>query len=345
MNQVSKNLMKILVFPFFGLSLLLMGCSPRTKEVVTVENAPSDLLKKIAQVNSNTNPSEVEDLFYDIVEMTLKDVSSLVTLENIEKDSIVNDTENLKDLSVSSQDYHMYMVYYATNEEFYSLESVDLSTQNSSTLLEASSQGFTSVNILPVNEQEDSFAKDNVSMKVESVQITQNEEEIEDFSLISHALLEYSLYAWLGQQYTIAPLETPSQYTFELTKEGDEYLWTIKLQDKDGYNALYEEAYEQAYGISRKAINEDGSLMADSWETQKICWILTFDEEGRMKSADYQDLTQITYQETTLDLKARDTLQIEEASNEKLSFFKKFFSQIKDKTLKEGDNFVLFEKP
>lgn len=346
MDLLFKNLAKGLSLSSLALLLGLAGCTSdfSSSQVVTEETAPSEILKTIATINSDTDPNEIADLFYEIIATTTQDVSGLITLENIEREGIDGLEEGSDTLSSSPRDYHLYTLYYATGEKFYSLEEMDIYTQNNYELLEADSKVVTSVSLLPVNDKMDNLGQDNVSMKIESINTTEDEEESKNFSEISQSLVAYSLYSWLGEQSTIIPLISPSQYHFALTKEKDTYIWTITLQDKEAYNSLYEEAYQAVYETSRKDITGDGTMMADTFETSQVQWILTFDQDGRMKSVDYQDTVDVSYKDTTLELTSKDILQVEISDEEKLSFFTKFFGQIQDKTLKEGDEFVLFPK-
>ena len=96
-------------------SLVLAGCA--SAQPVTPENAPSDLLKKVAAISSESDGAEIEEVLHELVSQTGKANNYRLILDETVKDQTLEENEGK--LAADPADYEVYDVRFAGDEHFY----------------------------------------------------------------------------------------------------------------------------------------------------------------------------------------------------------------------------------
>lgn len=331
-------------------SLLLGGCtSTNQKEKVTAETAPNELLKQVAQVNTNTDPSETEDLILELLHATEQSSDKgFVFTETISNQTIDTESNTLK---AQTQEYASYDVRMWKGKSLYELSELQADGESVNSLSQVSFLNWDEV-LFEFVGQEDLWGQPNAKIKVTSVQSeeasAEEKKEAEDFDDVdlSEALSYLSispLVDWFGDNFTIQPLVTPEQYEFSLTKNGEEYIWTMTLIDPEAYNALYNESYQSTYGVERTDIRKDGSFVLDEYECENALWTITLNEDATFKCLEFTLTEKATKGEENLELISNNVFKVDYPKDSWEDFFQDFFAKVQNKEIKEGSEVTLFD--
>ncbi len=332
------------------ISLFLGGCtSTNLGEKVTVDTAPNELLKQVAQVNTTTNPNETENLILELLHATEQSSDQgFVFTETICNQIVDKESDTLK---AETKNYAFYNVRMWEEKSLYELSEFHADGESVNSLSQMSLLNWDEV-LFESTGSEDIWAQTNAKIKVTSVQSdeasTEEKEEAESLGDVdvSEALSYLSispLVDWFGENFTIQPLVTPEQYDFSLTKKGEEYIWTITLIDPEAYNALYNESYQSVYRMERTDIREDGSFVLDQYECKKALWTITLNQDGSFKCLEFTLTERATKGEESLEMTSNNVFQVDHPKNSWIDFFKEFFEKVQNKEIKEGSEVTLFD--
>lgn len=318
---------------------IVYGCAGPS--AVTAENAPSELLKQAAQITSDADPSEVQDVFSQIIAQTAKGSDyRLILNEEAKGTGLSLDSD---DLASTENTFRNYDVRYGTDDCFYQVYEEEGSGDAIYGLMASNADTITTVYANPENDE--SFGKDNGAFKIASVysQPSEIDASTTDMKASIQNAVSYPLNTMLGASLVLQPSESPESYNFVLQKENGKYVWTMSIADEEEYNKSLDDAFENVYGHSRLDIKGDGSIMLDSYDVTEVTLVLTMDEEGALEAVQIDNKSTVSKGDQKLDLSSTDSISIKQADEKWLTFFKEFFAQIKDEKLKQDDSFTLLE--
>lgn len=336
-----KNTMKLTAFGSMAVlcSSLFYGCAGPS--AVTAENAPSDLLKQAAQITSDAAPSEVQDVFSQIIEATAKNADyHLILSEEAKGSGLSLDSD---ELASSENTFRNYDVRYGTDDCFYQVYEEEGSGDAIYGLMASDADSITTVYANPAGD--DSFGKDNGEFTIASINTQPSEIDAAntDMKASIENAVSYPLNTMLGASLVLQPSQSPESYNFVLEKNGGKYIWTMSIADQKEYNKSLDDAFENVYGHSRLDIKGDGSIMLDSYDVTEVSLKLTMNEDGALEAVQIDNKSEVTKGDQKLDLSSTDSISIRKADDKWLTFFEGFFKEIENESLKQDDFFTLLQ--
>lgn len=336
-----KNTMKLTAFGSMAVlcSSLFYGCAGPS--AVTAENAPSDLLKQAAQITSDAAPSEVQDVFSQIIEATAKNADyHLILSEEAKGSGLSLDSD---ELASSENTFRNYDVRYGTDDCFYQVYEEEGSGDAIYGLMASDADSITTVYANPAGD--DSFGKDNGEFTIASINTQPSEIDAAntDMKASIENAVSYPLNTMLGASLVLQPSQSPESYNFVLEKNGGKYIWTMSIADQKEYNKSLDDAFENVYGHSRLDIKGDGSIMLDSYDVTEVSLRLTMNEDGALEAVQIDNKSEVTKGDQKLDLSSADSISIRKADDKWLTFFEGFFKEIENESLKQDDSFTLLQ--
>lgn len=336
-----KNTMKLTAFGSMAVlcSSLFYGCAGPS--AVTAENAPSDLLKQAAQITSDAAPSEVQDVFSQIIEAPAKNADyHLILSEEAKGSGLSLDSD---ELASSENTFRNYDVRYGTDDCFYQVYEEEGSGDAIYGLMASDADSITTVYANPAGD--DSFGKDNGEFTIASINTQPSEIDAAntDMKASIENAVSYPLNTMLGASLVLQPSQSPESYNFVLEKNGGKYIWTMSIADQKEYNKSLDDAFENVYGHSRLDIKGDGSIMLDSYDVTEVSLKLTMNEDGALEAVQIDNKSEVTKGDQKLDLSSTDSISIRKADDKWLTFFEGFFKEIENESLKQDDSFTLLQ--
>lgn len=344
-------------------SLLFAGCTSTPAPVaVTEENAPSDLLKSASKITNESTADEMIQVFQGIVDQTYESYGGSIVISedakgkgldaNADTIKAIEDAFKSYDVRIGAEDrfYQLYEYKSADRENTETASTSDSSAQSETEqtssdvfgLMETSAKGLTTVYTTP--EDGVKVGDDTAGMIISDIvsQPSENgENAVTDLEGAIQNSVVYPLYSMFGANMLLQPLAYPALYTYTLEKVGEDYRWTIAMNDAEEYNKELDAIYESSYGTSRLDLRGDQSLVADRYELTKAELIITTDKDGALKKVENNNSSEIELDGTVLDLTSADTVTVEAADAKWSTFFKGFFDAISSQELKKGDSFKL----
>ncbi len=342
MNFASKTLTKSFLASSLAFSMLLTGCS-ETETPVTEENAPSDLLKSVASINSETESTDMRDVLLNLIQATSDNTKYGLILNETTTSEGLNKEEGVDTLEVISQPFKSYDIRYGANGSFYEVYEEESSEGTLYRMMDSAAKTITTLDLEPL--QDNAFANQNAKFTIGNVSIRESglanadEERLEE-SIIS--AITYPLYDLLGSGLLIQPMARPDEYDFSFNKKGNDYIWTVTMKDQEDYNDLVDTSYQMVYMHDRKDIRGDGSFVLDSYLVDDVKMELTMDENGCLKSIEYLTKSTATKGEETAEMTSSEKVTLTQAPESWTTFFKNFFANISNESLKNGDTFTIF---
>lgn len=328
---------------FLGCSVM-SACST-TPVQVTEEDAPTEQMKKVAAITSESSSQDVVDVFRSLIDATSQESSHrLIFTEDVNGKGLSLESDTLETVENS---YKNYDVRYGTDKAFYQLYEEVSSGDPIFGLMKSSPKDITTVYLHP--DGEDDEAKSVLGVTPQDFTITDiavsdsalkdtNEEELK--SSVNNAVV-YPLNTLLGASLVLQPTDLPSMYTYVLEKSGNQYTWTISIKDVELYNKQLDEAYLAGYGHERNDIRGDGSLVLDSCDITDVTMKLTMNENGALSEIAITNKSAAVKGEDSVDLYSTDQITIKQAPETWGQFFTTFFDKIEDKSLSQNDSFTL----
>lgn len=341
MSITLTKLTKGLLASSLSLSVLLAGCT--SEEVVTPENAPNEVLKEIASINSETEPTEVRDILKSLIQVTSDASDSRLILTDESTNEGLN--KEVDTLEVISVPFKAYDVRYGANGSFYEVYEEEGAEESIYRLMDSAAKTITTLDVQPTESEKNAFANDKASLEIKNIEVRESgladaDQERLDESITSAVI--YPLYNWLGSGLLIQPMARPDQYDFSLEKQGSDYVWVVTMKDKEAYNELVDSSYQITYKHDRKDIRGDESFILDTYEVEEVKMQLTMDADGSLKEIEYLTKSKATKDEESAEMTSTEKVTIQKAPTSWAEFFKVFYQAIADDKLKEGDAFVLF---
>lgn len=342
--MISTKLTKGLLASTLSLSMLLVGCS--SDGAITPENAPSEVLKEIASINSETEPTEVRDTLKKLIQATSDSSDNRLILTEETTSEGLNKEEGIDTLEVVSKPFKTYDVRYGANGSFYEVYEEESSEGTIYRMMDSAAQTITTLDVVPTKDEKNAFANDKAGLEIENIEVRESgladaDQDRLDDSITSAVI--YPLYDWLGSGLLIQPMARPDQYDFSLEKQGSDYVWVVTMKDKEAYNELVDSSYQIAYKQDRKDIRGDGSFVLDTYEVEEVKMELTMDEDGSLKGIEYLTKSTATKGEESAEMASTEKVTIKKAPESWSEFFKTFYQAIKDDKLREGEAFVLYD--
>ncbi|GEM_PF-6833481 len=173
-------------------------------------------------------------------------------------------------------------------------------------------------NVLPGKEEDTSNLSDE--------QIRQN--------LIANETQLFS--SMFGNALPIAPYKNPDFYTFELTPDGDGYLFTVQAKNLNTYNQVLDRQKD------RTDLFETGNYIADSYQTTRAELTFHLDNQGAIEKAllDLEETFVYDGQTYTAVTSRSDTLKKIDGPAA-MDFLNSLFEKIQNETLTAGSSFTL----
>lgn len=344
MNFVSTKLAKGLLAGSLAFSMLLTGCS-ETETPVTEENAPTDLLKSVASINSDTESTTMRDVLLDLIQATSDNTKYGLIFNESTTSEGLNKEEGIDTLEVISQPFKSYDVRYGANGSFYEVYEEESSEGSLYRMMDSATKTITTLDLEPTEDETNAFANQKAKFTIGNISVRESgladadEERLEE-SITS--AITYPLYDLLGSGLLIQPMARPDEYDFALNKKGNDYIWTVTMKDQEDYNALVDTSYQVVYMHDRKDIRGDGSFVLDAYTVDDVKMELVMDENGCLKSIEYLTQSSATKGEETAEMTSSEKVTLAQAPESWTTFFKNFFTNISNESLKDGDAFTLF---
>lgn len=316
-------------------ALILAGCGV-TNEPVTVDKAPSDLLKKVAAINSESKAADLATVFEGIIDETYKTNGGRLILSETASGTGID--ANSDQLASVTNNFQSYDVRYGTSDAFYQLYEEEGLDKPVYGLMASTSQGLTTVF---TKLDGSSLGNPQGKMTVESIDKKEEKPQTSDFSSYVKNSVIYPFYTMLGSTLVLQPAYTPQHYSYALTRTGQNYIWTISIKDHEAYNKALDETFKQYYRHDRTDIKGDGSLVVDEYDVSEVTLTLTMDANGCLKKIVNTNKSTVKQGTTSLALSTSDTVNIKQADETWGAFFGEFFKRIGDGQLKKDDSFQL----
>lgn len=340
--NASTKITKGLMASTLALSMILAGCSD-IETPVTEENAPTELLKSVASINSDTESTEVRDVLLEMIQATSDATEyGLVFDEATQSEGLNKEVDTLE---VVSQPFHSYDVRYGANGSFYEVYEEESSEGTLYRMMDSATKTITTLDLEPTENETNAFANNKAQFTIGNISVRESgladadEERLEE-SITS--AITYPLYDLLGSGLLIQPMARPDEYDFALNKKGNDYIWTVTMKDAEDYNALVDTSYQVVYMHDRKDIRGDGSFVLDTYTVDDVKMELIMDENGCLKSIEYITKSTATKGEESAEMTSSEKVTLSQAPESWSTFFKNFFANIANGSLQDGDAFTLF---
>lgn len=319
-------------------ALFLCGCGLKDNSI-TSENAPTEMLKTIASLNSDSDPETVLATFESMVNATAKAYDYKLELrpDNETKAPVLGAGTGLSESTTTSSQFD---VRYATAENVYELLEQQSNGQEIMGLMDA---GGSSTTTVYANFVEGGFRRDPSTALIESVDVKENEDAISGEQLTDSIqnMVVYPIWPLLGANLILQPFAQPEYYDFNLSQDGTSYTLNITMKDQDAYNDALDKFVSEYYGYERTDLNGNGSVVLDSYVTTGVDISITMDENGvisRITNNNYNDLT---LDDDTITAYIKQTAHISGASDGYGTFFEDFFGKLNKEELAQGDEFTI----
>lgn len=344
MNFASTKLTKGLLAGSLAFSMLLTGCSD-TETPVTEENAPTDLLKSVASINSDTESTDMRDVLLNLIQATSDNTKYGLIFNESTTSEGLNKEEGIDTLEVISQPFKSYDVRYGANGSFYEVYEEESSEGSLYRMMDSATKTITTLDLEPTENETNAFAREKAQFTIGNISVRESgladadEERLEE-SITS--AITYPLYDLLGSGLLIQPMARPDEYDFAFNKKGNDYIWTVTMKDQEDYNTLVDTSYQVVYMHDRKDIRGDGSFVLDTYTVDDVKMELVMDENGCLKSIEYLTKSTATKGEESAEMTSSEKVTLTQAPESWTTFFKNFFANISSESLKDGDVFTLF---
>lgn len=323
---------------------VLSACSNAPVKV-TKDDAPTEQMKNVAAITSESSSQDVVDVFRSLIDATSEESGHrLIFTEDVSGKGLSLESDTLETVENS---YKNYDVRYGTEDAFYQLYEEVSSAEPIFGLMKSSPENITTVYLHPDEENEEAqtvlgvtpqdFTITDIAVSDSALKDT-NEEELK--SSVNNAVV-YPLNTLLGASLVLQPTDLPSMYTYDLEKSGSQYTWTISIKDVELYNKQLDEAYLAGYGHERNDIRGDGSFVLDSCDITEVTMKLTMNENGALSDIAITNKSTAVMGDESVDLFSTDQITIKQAPETWGEFFTAFFDKIEDKSLCQNDSFTL----
>lgn len=317
--------------------LLLTGCSA-SEPTVTTENAPTDAIRTLAEISSDSSPDQVLSAFEMMISATAEAYDYRLDMRNTTETSAPYIGAEGLDSAVTVVDQRD--IRYADTKGVYELLEQSSQGQEIMGLMDVTADGTDTVY---ASYTEGGFNTPDSKAMVQSVAREDSDTSMseEEVKTSAQNMVTYPLYALTGANLILQPFAYPEYYNFSLTREGSDYVFSMSMKDSQKYNEFLDTYVEKNYGYSRTDLDGSGTFIADAYDTQTVDITLTLDENGVIKKILNNNFNVIS--ENGADVKAytKQTSIIAPAPDGSGTFFQNFFSRIADGTYKEGDTFDL----
>jgi hypothetical protein len=327
---------KPLIPALFLSAALIAGCStgPVT---VTEENAPNELLKSIAALSSESEASDVQEVFQTLIDTTVQayDYQMLLKVTSTSTNLEYDDDNNL---TGSDSTIEYYDIRCAADDVYYEL-------------LEQLSDDTTTVGAMKFSATETSYAYSDTdattlgttdsTMTITSVQTQTGEESTDDMAAVVQNTVVYPLYSYFGQSLIVQPATNPEYYDFSFVKKAGSYVLTVSVKDLDAYNEYVDQYVEETYGVERTDLNGDGSYVVDVNRTAKIAITLTMDENGVISKISNESTDEIGSEDDLIDFYANQDVTLTKMDDTYKTFFPNFFGLITNGDYVEGTEYTI----
>ncbi len=344
MNFASTKLTKGLLAGSLAFSMLLTGCS-ETETPVTEENAPTDLLKSVASINSDTESTDMREVLLDLIQATSDNTKYGLIFNETTTSEGLNKEEEIDTLKVISQPFKSYDVRYGADGSFYEVYEEESSEGSLYRMMDSATQTITTLDLEPAQDETNAFAKQKAKFTIGNISVRESGLADADEERLKESItsaITYPLYDLLGSGLLIQPMARPDEYDFTFNKKGNDYIWTVTMKDQEDYNALVDTSYQVVYMHDRKDIRGDGSFVLDTYTVDDVKMELVMDENGCLKSIEYLTKSSATKGEETAEMTSSEKVTLTQAPESWTTFFKNFFTNLSNESLKDGDTFTLF---
>lgn len=319
-------------------ALFLAGCQSTAGTPVTPDEAPTDLMKNVAELNNESMASDVVKAVEGIINATA------------EKDQyrLKMDTQNSVQ-SIAFQDDQIESVPSSTHSIDYRLEGDKCVYE----LLEQESDGSSQAGLMKADAKNvttayaeyksGSIGQNNLKLSLSSVE-TQAQSQQYDADAIESVVkntVVVPLYGIMGGNLILQPFSSPEYYDFSLTKNGSDYILTISIKDQDAYNKALDDYFVKTFGYERKDLKRDGSYMAEEYTTSEVTITVTMDEDGVISKITNDQSSQVGQSDNLQTVSNKQTMTVSEAPETLLTSMADFFKQVDDKEIKNGSDFEI----
>lgn len=320
---------------------LLAGCSAAPVPV-TEDNAPTEIMKTLAGLNSESEAADVQAAYDKIVQATAAAYEYQIALDqSIDANNMDLDEEG-KLISKNAKT-EVYDVRYAADTRAYEIYEQSSDEGKTAGFMESGKDGSATVFADFDDKGKVGDLKSELTVSSVQVQDAQDSSDTSDEELktIIQNTVAYPLYLFAGQNLILSPASTPEHYTFALTKRGNEYTLSMKIKDQEEYNAALDTFVQENYGTERKDVKGDGTLMVDVYDTTEVTIEMTMDENGVLSKVVNKNINKIGDEDKPLNIYNNQTTTITKAPESLGSFFTDFFAGVRDGSIKEGDKFSI----
>lgn len=319
-------------------SLLLGGCA--SSDTVTTEDAPTDIIKTLAGLSSDSSATEVLDAIQTLITNTAAaddyclslnsaTETSTATLDTDYSLTTVKQALYEKDLRCSyGEDYYELLQQMSSGEQMLGLMDIN-GTETAVAYATYEDGGFNSdeseclIQSLSVQDDDSGYTSEQLKASAQNMSI-------------------YPLYSLVGASLILQPFSNPEYYNFALTKDDDDYYTlTMTIKDDEAYNEALDEYVLANYGYERTDLNGDGSYVVDIYDTTNVTIAITVDENGVIHKIINNNFNTIGFEDNSINAYNKQTCIINKASEDSESFFTDFFKNVKDGEYKEGGTFTL----
>ncbi len=322
--------MKKWIAPVLALGLALSACSQGGMQKVSEEEAPDGILKELAALETNNDSDTVYDTLTKLVTKTGEQYGYQIELDAEQKSSYPS-IQN-EELAVSNAEIKSRNIRFAKSDQLYEFLWQQIGQNTAQAAMMDASPDTAKLVRLSLNADGkyviDAIQDQNLSLGLD---------EDSDVEYIMNQSALAPIYPYLGTNYILQPLSDTKHYSYELFKQGNQYIFIMKIKDVTTYNEDIDSYVNTNYGYPRTDLNGDGSIMVDEYTTTDATFKIYMDETGLIQKIENENKSDLEREGKTITVGETQSVTLTKAPDDFETFAESTFKGIKDETIKQGD--------